>query len=458
MDRKAQSDLYERRNRVRRRAQSSEAVEFFNILTSAQLLETTEAQLPEHRERLYPPTVTLSMFMRQTLEADGSCQKAVNGWAAQRAADGLSACSVRTGAYCRARQRLPVEMVTALTRQTGRLLSQQALRPWQWRGRTLKLVDGTGLSMPDTPDNQTAYPQPSSQASGVGFPLARLVAVICLATGAALDAAIGPHSGKGTGELGLVRGLLDGFRAGDVMVADALYCNYFLISSLLERGVDCVFEQNGSRITDFRRGQSLGTRDHIVCWPKPPRPEWMTPEQYAQAPQNITLREAKVDHEVLVTTLLNQRELSKADLSALYARRWNVELDLRNLKTTMGTDVLRCQTPEMNEKQLWVHLLAYNVIRLLMAQAAANAGVDPRGLSFKHTVQLWIEWVTRGLSATQDNQRLFTLIAQSKVGHRPGRIEPRMRKRRPKPYPWLKVPRDQARRHVQRYGHAPRAK
>jgi hypothetical protein len=184
----------------------------------------------------------------------------------------------------------------------------------------------------------------------------------------------------------------------------------------------------------------------------------MTPEQYAQAPQNITLREAKVDHEVLVTTLLNQRELSKADLSALYARRWNVELDLRNLKTTMGTDVLRCQTPEMNEKQLWVHLLAYNVIRLLMAQAAANAGVDPRGLSFKHTVQLWIEWVTRGLSATQDNQRLFTLIAQSKVGHRPGRIEPRMRKRRPKPYPWLKVPRDQARRHVQRYGHAPRAK
>ena len=458
MDRKAQSDLHQRRSRIRRRAQSTEAVEFFNILTSAQLFETTEALLPEHRERLYPPTVTLSMFMRQTLEADGSCQKAVNGWAAQRAADGLSACSVRTGAYCRARQRLPVEMVTALTRQTGQLLSQKALRPWQWRGRAVKLVDGTGLSMPDTPENQAAYPQPSTQAPGVGFPLARLVAVICLATGAALDAAIGPHSGKGSGELGLVRGLLDGFRAGDVMVADALYCNYFLIATLLQRDVDFVFKQNGSRITDFRRGQSLGTRDHIVCWVKPPRPEWMTPEQYAQAPQNITLREAKVGHQVLVTTLLNQREVSKADLSALYARRWNVELDLRNLKTTTGMDILSCQTPQMNEKQLWVHLLAYNVIRLLMAQAASKAGVDPRGLSFKHTVQLWTEWVTRGLSATQDNQRLFTLIAQSKVGHRPGRIEPRMRKRRPKPYPWLKVPRAKARRHVQRHGHACRTK
>jgi integrase len=135
-------------------------------------------------------------------------------------------------------------------------------------------------------------------------------------------------------------------------------------------------------------------------------------------------------------------------------RRWNVELDLRNLKTTTGMDVLNCQTPQMNEKQLWVHLLAYNVIRLLMAQAASNAGVDPRGLSFKHTVQLWTEWVSRGLSATTDCGRLFTLIAQCRVGNRPGRIEPRMRKRRPKPYPWLKIPRAQARRKIERHGHA----
>lgn len=395
MDRNARRALHQRQMRIARQAKATQAVEFFNILTSPELLDTTEALVPEHRERLYPPTIALSMFMRQVLESDGSCQKAVNGWAAQRAADGLPPCSVHTGGYCRARQRLPLQMVSTLTRETGRLHNEKALTPWLWRGRSVKLVDGTGISMPDTPENQERYPQPSTQAPGVGFPLARLVIVICLATGAVLDAAIGPHSGKGTGELALVRALLDCFSPGDVMLADALYCNYFLIATLMATGVDVLFEQNGSRITDFRRGQSLGTRDHIVHWPKPAaRPQWMTPEQYDHFPDEIKVREVKVAHQVLVTTLLDHRKLTKDDLSALYARRWNVELDLRNLKTTTGMDVLSCQTPEMNEKQLWVHLLAYNVIRLLMAQAASNAGIDPRELSFKHTVQLWTEWVS----------------------------------------------------------------
>ena len=178
MDRNARHALHQRQTRIARQAKATQAVEFFNVLTSPELLQTTEALLPEHRERLYPPTVALSMFMRQTLESDGSCQKAVNGWAAQRAADGLCACSVGTGGYCRARQRLPLEMVSTLSCETGRLLSQKALAPWLWRGRWVKLVDGTGISMPDTPENQERYPQPSTQAPGVGFPLARLVMVI----------------------------------------------------------------------------------------------------------------------------------------------------------------------------------------------------------------------------------------------------------------------------------------
>lgn len=163
----------------------------------------------------------------------------------------------------------------------------------------------------------------------------------------------------------------------------------------------------------------------------------MTSEQYAHLPEGITLREVKVKGQMLVTTMLDHRRVSKPNLSALYAQRWNIELDLRNLKTITGMDILSCQTPQMNDKQLWVHLLAYNVIRLLMAQAASNAGIYPRDISFKHTVQLWTEWIARGISATVDEQRLFTLIAQCKVGNRLGRIEPRMRKRRPKPYPWL---------------------
>jgi Transposase DDE domain len=453
MNRNTRSAQQQHRNRIKRRAGSTEAMEFFNVLTHPELLETTEALLPEHRERLYPPTVTLSMFMRQALETDGSCQRAVNDWAAQRVAEGLSPSSVRTGAYCRARQRLPIQMVSTLTRETGRQLSALALVPWRWRGRSVKLVDGTGISMPDTKENQACYPQPGSQAPGVGFPLARVVAVICLATGAVLDAAMGPYSGKGTSELGLLRQLSAAFQPGDIMLADAFYCNYFLIASLKAAGIDVLFEQNGARITDFRRGRSLGTRDHLVRWLKPARPSWMSPEQYAGLPDELSVREVKVSHQILVTTMLEHRAVDKNELSALYAHRWHVELDLRNIKTTLGMDILSCQTPAMNEKEFWVHLLAYNVIRLLMAQAAHQAGIHPRELSFKHTVQMWNAWRSTGLAATTHCAHLFTLIAQLRVGQRAGRIEPRMRKRRPKPYPYMKESRDKARQRVQRYGH-----
>ncbi len=454
MDRTARNDLHQRRERIGRRAKASCAVEFFNVLTSAQLLEMTEALLPDHRERLYTPAVTMSMFMRQALDEDGSCQRAVNGWAAQRVADGLSPGSVGTGAYCRARQRLPVAMLSELTRETARQLSASALPEWRWRGRSVKLVDGTGVSMPDTPENQARYPQPSTQAPGAGFPLARLVAVICLATGAVLDSAMGPYSGKGTGELALLRTLGGALSPGDVMLADALYCDYFLVATLVAAGVDLLFEQHGSRITDFRRGRSLGTREHLVDWHKPrSRPHWMTPEQYAAYPDTLKVRETKVAHKVLVTTMLDHRAIGKNDLAGLYNRRWNVELDLRNIKTTMGMDVLRCRTPQMNEKEVWAYLLAYNVIRLLMAQAANDADIHPRELSFKHTVQTWTQWIAHGLSAATDDGRLFKLIAMIRVGNRPGRIEPRMRKRRPKSYPWLKESRAKARQKVSRHGH-----
>ena len=182
----------------------------------------------------------------------------------------------------------------------------------------------------------------------------------------------------------------------------------------------------------------------------------MTQEHYDTFPDEITVREVKVEGQVLVTTMLNHRKVRKAELSRLYGLRWNVELDLRNIKTTLGMDVLSCLTPQMNEKEMWVHLLAYNLIRLLMTQAALNAGVHPRELSFKHTVQMWTEWSSQRLpnNPALHNPTLFRLIAQLKVGNRPDRIEPRARKRRPKPYPWLKVPRAQARRQIAIHGHA----
>jgi len=180
----------------------------------------------------------------------------------------------------------------------------------------------------------------------------------------------------------------------------------------------------------------------------------MTRAQYAAFPEELTVREVKIDGQVLVTTMLNARKVRKSELSDLYARRWQVELDIRNIKTTLGIEVLRCLTPQMGEKELWVSLLAYNVIRLLMAQAARNTGVHPRELSFKHTVQMWTEWTSQNLQAHPAHKaEFFRLIAQLTVGNRPGRIEPRARKRRPKSYPWLKVPRAEARWQIRTHGH-----
>ncbi|MGH8228326.1 MAG: transposase, partial [Steroidobacteraceae bacterium] len=230
--------------------------------------------------------------------------------------------------------------------------------------------------------------------------------------------------------------------------------------TLQAAGVDVLFEQHGSRISDFRRGHSLGKRDHQVCWPKPKvRPEWMTREQYEAFPEQLTVREIKVGRRVLVTSLLEPRQASKRELAKLYERRWNVELDFRAIKTTLGLETLSCHSPAMVDKELWVYLCAYNIIRLLMAQAADNTGVHPRQLSFKHTVQMWTAWTSQRLAAllTAQPNELFRLIAQLKVGNRPRRLEPRARKRRPKPFPWLKVPRATARRQIRRYGHLLRA-
>jgi len=454
----AQSIVRQQRQIIRGHTRETAAVDFFNILTGPQLLELVESHLPEHRERLYPPTVALSMFIKQVLAEDGSCQRAVNGWAAQRVAEGLPAHSVRTGAYCRARQRLPLAMIQSMTRTTGEVLCTQARRGWRWRDRPVKLVDGTGISMPDTADNQRHFPQPCTQAVGVGFPLAQLVGVVCLATGAVLDAAIGPCQGKGNSEHALLRRLLDVFAKGDVMLADALYCNYWLMATLLAAGVDGVFKQHGSRKTDFRRGERLGARDHVVTWSRPKsRPPWMTLAQFKAYPPTLTLREVKVKGQVLVTTLLDEGEVGKQDLAQLYAQRWQVELDFRNIKTTLGMDVLRCQSAQMIEKELWVHLLAYNLIRLLMAQAAAESGLEPRALSFKHTLQIWTQWqiLILGRACGWQRDTLLQLIVQIQIGRRPGRSEPRACKRRPKRSKWLKVPREQARQQIKRLGYLP---
>jgi hypothetical protein len=449
--------------RIHQHVASSDSYAFFNLLTGPELLNEVESLLPAHRERLFPPTETLSMFLSQAMSADRSCQQAVDEAAIKRLTGGLPLCSTHTGGYCRARQRLPVEMVATLARHTARVIAERTPQRWQWRGRAVRLVDGATVALPDTPDNQVLYPQPNSQQPGLGFPLCRLVGILCLSSGALLDAAMGPCQGKGSDEQSLLRSILDVLASGDILLGDAFYATYFLLCALRERGIDGVFEQHGARRrrTDFRRGQRLGERDHLIELRKPKlKPAWMSQADYDQAPHTLTVRELYAGGKILITTLLCPKSTAKVDLKALYRDRWQVELDLRNIKTTLGMERLSCRTPAMAHKEIWVYLLAYNLIRLLMAQSALLADILPRQLSFKHTLQIWIAWRQSGAGSDDERQlaRLFVLIAQQRVGNRPGRIEPRAIKRRPKPFPLLTKPRPVAQDYVRKNGHPKKLK
>ena len=403
------------------------------------------------------------MFLAQALSTDRSCQRAVNDAAVRRLTGGMRECSTHTGAYCRARQRLPAEMVSALVRQSGQLMAGTAPDAWHWQGRPVRLVDGTTVSMPDTPANQAAYPQSRSQKPGLGNPLCRMAGIVCLGSGVLLDAAVGRYRGKGSDEQSLLRSMLDVLECGDILLGDAYYATYFLLCDLQHRGVDGVFEQYGARkrSTDFRRGKRLGQRDHLIELSKPKRkPDWMAQADYDQAPDTLKVRELHTGGKILVTTLLCAKITPKPALKDLYQSRWHVELDLRNIKATLGLGVLSCKTPAMAEKEIWVYLLAYNLIRLIMAQAAIHTNRLPRELSFKHSLQLWLAWGRQGTAFGHDADVsiLLVLIAQQRVGKRPGRIEPRALKRRPKPYPLLNKPRQLAREEVMKNGHPKKLK
>ncbi len=354
---------FHQQKRFRGHAANNDSYTFFNLLTGPAFLDQVESLLPDHRERLFPPTETLSMFLAQVMSTDRSCQYAVNDASIKRLLGGLTPCSTHTGAYCQARKRLPMEMVTSLTLYTGRHMAQHTPESWHWRGRPVRLVDGATVTLPDTPVNQEAYPQPSSQQPGLGFPQCRLVGIHCLGSGAILNAAMGPCKGKGSDEQSLLRSILDTLESGDILLGDALYATYFLLCALQARGVDGVFEQQGARrrSTDFRRGQKLGQRDHLIELQKPKiKPDWMNQAQFDQSPDTLTVRELKASGKILMTTLLCPKQTLKSDLKMLYKDRWHVELDLRNIKTTLGMETLSCLTPAMIEKEIWVYLLAYN--------------------------------------------------------------------------------------------------
>jgi hypothetical protein len=326
---------------------------------------------------------------------------------------------------------------------------------WLWKGRHLKLIDGSTLSMPDTPENQQRWPQHDQQDEGVGFPIMRIVGVLSMATAACLGLAYGPYQGKETGEHALARQLLPLIHQKDILLADRYYCSYFLIAQVLAQGADLITRLHGARNYDFRRGHRLGEGDHIVELVKPPIPKWMDQETYDSIPETLELREMKSDHKdehgdevIIVTTLLNPETYPRSEVLGAYRLRWNVELDLRSLKTVMGMDILSCKSQEMIEKEVWTYILAYNLIRQLICQAAEKHKVEPRRISFTGAIQTFNAFLPLiNVGPPEFSKRMYDamidIIAQHKIPNRPGRSEPKALKRRPKAYPRLTKPRSQ---------------
>jgi hypothetical protein len=247
------------------------------VLPAEDLQKLVVEEVGTFRERIYPPLTTLGLFIGQALSQDGACQDAVSRRLSERTAHGEPACRLNSGPYCKARQRLPLGLIRRLALQVGDTLEQESPVDWKWRGRSVKLMDGTTISMPDTQSNQSVYPQSGVQQAGLGFPLAMLVAVISLSTGAVLAWAWGPCRGKHSGKQALFRQLMPRLESGDIVLADRYHGNYFTAALLVKRGVDLVTRQHQRRITDFRRGRRLGRRDHRVDWIRPKRPPGWTP-------------------------------------------------------------------------------------------------------------------------------------------------------------------------------------
>lgn len=416
------------------------------------------------RRRIYTPWITLGLFLSQVLSDDHSCDDAVDRFQKYRYDRDLPAVSTDTASYCEARRRLPEAVLWELVRQAGQSIHRRAKTSWLFQGRPVKIADGSTVSMPDTPENQAAYPQAKTQKPGVGFPIARILVAFSLAVGTVLEAAIGPYQGKQTSELALLRLIIEQFQPGDIVLADRFFCSYWVIAALRARGVDVVVRLHQCRTADFRRGRRLGPQDHLVTWAKPKQvPDWMDRAEYDAMPDRIEIRELRVRVAdkakrvrslVVVTTLLDAKTCRAKDLGGLYRQRWHAELDLRSLKTQMQMDVLRTKSPEMVRKEVAAHLLAYNLIRGIMAEAARVEKIKPRGLSFQgalHTVRSFEQghlYDPRRIEA--DLPRLLELVGKKRLDDRPDRHEPRAVKRRPKPHPLLTMPRKTAKRLIKR--------
>lgn len=448
---------------LRERLSNSIGLPFRDILPEDMMQQNLDKENIKYRKRLYTPIITLWTFISQVLDPDKSCSNAVSGILSILCDEvsGGKLPSGNTGAYCKARKRLSLSFIIHLFRHVGQALHQKPTDDFLWCNRRVFLVDGSTFSMYDTPENQQEYPQPKNQHKYHGFPVARILGIFCLATGALIDAAIGSFW---VPEINLFRMLYSRLNPGDVALGDRLFGSYGDIALLSRRCIDSVFRMHHLRKTDFRRGKRLGSKgiyDHLVTW-KMPRKDTLhlKPELYARLPETMLVRELRYFIHIkgfrtkkvtLVTTLLDNCVYTYELLAELYGLRWQVEIDLRHLKTTMQMEHLQSKSPEMVRKEFYIHLLAYNLIRATLWEAGIENNVHPLKLSFKGAIQHVLNFIPT-LAFMKDRNVIYyiygamlAIISHGKLLERPFRVEPRMVRSKKRQFPRLTRPRQEIR-------------
>ena len=409
------------------------------------------------RHRLFPPATIFWLFLAQVLNPNGSCRETLRQFLAGRFVEQGKTASPNTAGYCRARGKLEPGPLARLNRQLARKI-ETAAGVWRWHGRAVKVVDGSGISMPDTPQNQAVWPPPAQSPAGCGFPVMRIVALFSLATGALLHWASGPLT---VHERTLFRSLWRELKKGDVLLADRGFASWADFHFLSRRGVDAVMRKPARRknAAVLRR---FHAHDRLVEWRKSGLcPKWLDESLWRRMPERLAVREIRIQVAIpgfrtqnleVVTTLLDPQAYPAADLAELYRRRWQVELFLRDLKITLGMDVLRCKTPKRIETELGMHLIAYNLIRALMTEAALTEDCPGERISFQgavSTLRAWAPFLAQPRLDPKTRRDFYRLmlhdLVQDALPHRPNRTEPRARKRRPKNYRLLNKPRGEFR-------------
>lgn len=427
---------------------------FSEILPASRIEKAIDELSIKYKRRLFDPFVTLWAFISQVLDADKSCHNAVSRVIAWLSTLNVEKPSTDTSAYCQARKRLPEKLLQKLFTDSGSNLETQASQENLWCGRHVKVLDTSTLSMPDTPENQQTYPQSNRQKLGCGFPTVKIGVLFSLVTGAVMNMAIDVLN---TNDIKFARKLYEFLIPDDVLLGDSAFCSYADYYFIKNHGCDAVFRKHHGRHQKMQDGLILNQHDKLVQWQKPKTcPRTLIQEEFAQLPETLSVREITYKINVpgfrtteitLITTLLDSSAFSTSALIELYGLRWHVELDLKHLKTSMGMDILRSKTPSMVHKEIYAYFLAYNLLRSLMWQAGNTYGVPPLRLSFQGTRHHLDNFISELLSVSHSPRlkeiyrTLLKVIVHKSVPNRPGRVEPRVRKRRPKAYPLMNQPR-----------------